>query len=495
MKCPKCGEEMPEGSLYCEHCGEDIHIVPDFEPELEQNIQQNINSILEELHYEGEIRGEDEIHEGGTQEKRRKVRGRKAGRVKKWKVFLILGILVAAAAGVAGWMLYAYNSKDYLISRGRQYTAEERYDRAIACYGRALELDGNDIELTFRLAEVYFLKNNKIEYEYLLRGIARNPDATQEQLERACDRLIAIYRARGDYQTISDLLLASGNDSLMSAYQNYVARAPEFSVKEGYYTSIQPLKLTAYGAGKIYYTLDGSRPTEESAQYTAPIIMENGDYVVTACYVSDNGVFSDVVSKEYHIEIDEIPEPMVSVLSGEYHFPVNIVVSGEKGEIFYTTDGTEPTYSSTAYTAPIPMPLGNSYFRFAQIVNGVTGNVVDCTYQLTLNTNYSPEQAAADILNYSLRIGKISDEAGHFDDTEAVYRYEYQYVANINEVDDFYVIAEILRSADGSIARTGTNYAVNVYTGEYFKLEQDRRGRYTLVVLPTEEEEDSDEEE
>ncbi|MGN1146214.1 MAG: zinc-ribbon domain-containing protein, partial [Acetatifactor sp.] len=39
MKCPNCGAKMPENSLYCEHCGEDIHIVPDFEPELELNIE------------------------------------------------------------------------------------------------------------------------------------------------------------------------------------------------------------------------------------------------------------------------------------------------------------------------------------------------------------------------------------------------------------------------------------------------------------------------
>ena len=37
---------MAEGKLYCEHCGEDIHIVPDFEPELEQTIQD----ILDEMH-------------------------------------------------------------------------------------------------------------------------------------------------------------------------------------------------------------------------------------------------------------------------------------------------------------------------------------------------------------------------------------------------------------------------------------------------------------
>ena len=49
MKCPNCGAEMPAGSLYCEQCGEDIHIVPDFEPEVEFNIEQTIQGIAEDI--------------------------------------------------------------------------------------------------------------------------------------------------------------------------------------------------------------------------------------------------------------------------------------------------------------------------------------------------------------------------------------------------------------------------------------------------------------
>ena len=36
---------MKEGTLYCEHCGEDIHIVPDFEPEIEYNMEQTLHDI------------------------------------------------------------------------------------------------------------------------------------------------------------------------------------------------------------------------------------------------------------------------------------------------------------------------------------------------------------------------------------------------------------------------------------------------------------------
>ena len=35
MRCPKCGAELPDGFLYCEKCGEEIHVVPDYDPTLD----------------------------------------------------------------------------------------------------------------------------------------------------------------------------------------------------------------------------------------------------------------------------------------------------------------------------------------------------------------------------------------------------------------------------------------------------------------------------
>ncbi len=470
---------MPEGSLYCEHCGEDIHIVPDFEPELERSIEQNISNMLEELYDEDE---KEPGQESFMKEAPSKTFTQKPFHIRKWKLALILGGIFAAAL-IAAWSLYSYNSEEYQADRGAYYAKAGKYDKAISCYSRALELDSDNIDLMFSLAEVYLLKNNKIEYEFLLRDIVRDSAASTEQLESAYSKLITIYRAREDYQTINDLLFSCESELILSIYQNYIARAPEFSIKEGDYASIQPLNLTAFGTGKIYYTMDGTEPTEDSTVYTAPIILEKGDYVISAYFVNDKGISSDIVTREYHIEIDEIPAPDVSVPSGEYSFPVNIEVKGEEGEIYYTTDGSDPTYSSSPYKGPIPMPLGRSSYKFAQIVNGVTGLITERTYQLEMNTDYTPGQAVAAILEYSLDIGKIYDEAGHFDESGAAYQYQYQCVMNINDISDFYVVAEIQRSSDGTTARTGSNYAVNAYTGEFFRLERDKYGNYSLIII------------
>lgn len=49
MKCPKCGYEWTEGHLYCDNCGEEFRIVPDFEPEIEKEMNETLSTLLVEL--------------------------------------------------------------------------------------------------------------------------------------------------------------------------------------------------------------------------------------------------------------------------------------------------------------------------------------------------------------------------------------------------------------------------------------------------------------
>ena len=46
MKCPKCGYEWTEGHLYCDNCGEEFRIVPDFEPEIEEEMNETLSTLL-----------------------------------------------------------------------------------------------------------------------------------------------------------------------------------------------------------------------------------------------------------------------------------------------------------------------------------------------------------------------------------------------------------------------------------------------------------------
>lgn len=494
MKCPNCGAEMKDGLLYCEHCGEDIHIVPDFEPEVEYSLEQTLNDIVRDI---GETEKTEKAEEAAVREISEEIAGqdwdsseegqseKQSGKRKRRVLGWVAGILMVLAAigtalGIAG---YRYHSVKYQVGRAEYYTTEKEYDRAISFYSRAMELAPESIDLKFALADVYFLKNNKIEYEYLLRDIADDKNATTEQLESAYGKLIAIYRAREDYKTINELLIASNNESIMSIYQSYIAMEPEFSVKGGYYNSIQPLKLTTFGTGKIYYTMDGSEPDENSILYTAPILLEAGDYCIKAVYINENAVASTVAAQEYHVEIEMLPAPEISVIGGDYQYPINIEVVDDTESVYYTTDGSTPSEQSNIYTGPIPMPLGDSVYKFVRVQGGKSSEVVERVYSLKLNTHFTTQDAVNAVIQLAITIDKIEDEAGYFDESGNSYRYDYLYVTNIKNISDFYIIAESFVDTDSIASRTGNNYAVDVYTGKIYKLQRDEKNNYVLVEI------------
>lgn len=45
MKCPRCGADMKEGQMYCEHCGREIQIVPEFDPALETSLPKALSDV------------------------------------------------------------------------------------------------------------------------------------------------------------------------------------------------------------------------------------------------------------------------------------------------------------------------------------------------------------------------------------------------------------------------------------------------------------------
>lgn len=477
MKCPKCGAEMPEGVLYCEKCGNDIHIVPDFDPVLEDNMSQSIGKLIDE-----EILQQEEGE------------GRQRFRMGHYiLVTICVCILGLAAAGAfAGIKLYQYHSYDYQLEKAVSCLSQEDYDGAIDYYKRALEIDGTDVEVIFALANAYLKQGNKIEYEYLLRELIRNSNVNQEQLERIYGRLISIYREREDYLAINEILTSSNNEAILNAYEIYLAEPPQFNYEEGYYNKVVPLKLTSCTKGKIYYTIDETQPTPDSLLYTAPILLEENT-VVKAIFINEYGIASDVASREYHVELELEDEPQISVISGDYSVPMLIeVLDRDNREVYYTTDGSQPDLHSNLYTGPISMPLGSSKFKFAYVdEEGTSSKVAERSYRLRLQTDITVEEAEALVVEYMLILRKIYNEEGYFSTSSAArYLYQYQNVISIDGEGDFYVIAEYYRDEDGVQNKTGSYYAVNVYNKDCYKLLINGNNNYTLVEILIEDSQD-----
>ena len=472
MKCPNCGEEIKEGYLYCEKCGEDIHIVPDFEPELELSLMQSVGEILDEEAKERELEKQRII------EKKRKLRK-----------FIFAGVAVIliglTAIGVTKIIDFVKktnsNSFTYQLEKAYACLDEGDNENALVYFERAVELEPSNLRTRLELAEVYRGLGKTDFYMEQLQVVKDASNATAKELETAYRKLIESYIGNQAYDTINNLLQECPNQDILESYKKYLVNPPEFSFAEGTYAEIIPLKMSAENPGTIYYTLDGSKPDRNSNRYVSPIFLETGSHKISAVFVNEYGVVSDTVTKEYVIEVQKPAAPEVSVYSGEYSTPVSITVDVMEGcRVFYTTDGSYPTDQSQEYLTPIPMPLGKSYYKIiAYNEDGIAGEVTSREYKLNIDMGVTVEEACQAVVDIMLQTGKIYNSLGESYQVNGKYLYIFEYPLAVPEKGDYYVIIEVYEDTNGIQIKTGSEFAVNIYNENVYKF-TNNNGNYLL---------------
>jgi len=130
---------------------------------------------------------------------------------------------------------------------------------------------------------------------------------------------------------------------------------PSFDPPAGAYPSAQDVIISCETEGAtIYYTIDGSEPTDSSLEYSAPVTVATTTTLKARAFKAD-WTPSEIASGDYTIT-GTIAMPTFSPSSGTEFtslLDIEISCSTENAIIYYTTDGSEPTESSTDYTSAI----------------------------------------------------------------------------------------------------------------------------------------------
>ncbi|GAA0374052.1 chitobiase/beta-hexosaminidase C-terminal domain-containing protein [Bacillus horti] len=124
----------------------------------------------------------------------------------------------------------------------------------------------------------------------------------------------------------------------------------------GEYAAGTSVELTTETSGAtIYYSTDDSEPTRSSAEYTEPIEITEA-MTIKAIAVKDGMTDSEVLEEHYTVlPPEQVVAPVANPSGGEYAAGTSIELTTETPDatILYTTDDSEPTRSSTEYTARI----------------------------------------------------------------------------------------------------------------------------------------------
>ena len=192
-------------------------------------------------------------------------------------------------------------------------------------------------------------------------------------------------------ETLKAVAIAGGYSQSAVASATYTinlpAAVPAFSVAAGTYTSVQAVAISdSISGAAIYYTIGNSTPTTGSIRYSGPIIVSKTE-TIQAIATASGHLQSPVASAGYTIELPAAT-PAFNVEQGTYTSPQTVTISDSMpgDTIHYTTNGTAPTASSTAYSAPIKVAATETLEAIAVETGYSNSAVASAKYTLVAGT-------------------------------------------------------------------------------------------------------------
>ena len=181
-------------------------------------------------------------------------------------------------------------------------------------------------------------------------------------------------------ETIEAIAVASGSTNSAAATAAYtiapVLPTPTLSPAAGTYSTAQSVTISDSTSGTtIYYTTNGTTPTTSSTKYTGAVSVSASE-TIEAIAVATGYTNSAVATAAYTIT-PVLPTPTFSPAAGTYTTTQSVTISDSTSGaiIYYTTNGTTPTTSSTKYTGAVSVSASETIKAIA-IATGYTNSAV-----------------------------------------------------------------------------------------------------------------------
>lgn len=484
MICPNCGNEIAEGHLYCEVCGEEIRMVPDFDIQVEESINVSLSSLADDVNKP--VIDEDALNSYTTKElpvdkvkeslnKDFSYKNYLSKIVKKIPIARVvltfaICVVIIMSIFIAIRSFSEPSISENVYAKARKHYDAGEYSKTIEMLRDVTDSEDWDYNCAVLLSDSYMELHKYDEaIAILTESYKLEPDKTD--LVR---RLMEAYISANDIKSACNLLKETNDTEILSKYSEYLPKPPVFSLESGTYTDDDTLSIMSDEYEEVYFTLDGSEPTINSQRYETPFIFDVGEHTITAITANQYGITSDPVQKKFIIEKKMLDDPVLLTAGGDYSDAELIKLEKPSGAvIYYTDDGTEPDVDSNVYNQPIPMPLREKTYKFIMIdAEGTKSRVIEATYNLRMVTLVDVPTAEATV-QVLLKLGNKSVQQSEFKGSSAYH----------TNNSNYYLIDEFSLQSQDKV-KTGRVFAVDVLTGEVFKIDMSSaEGDYQLQPL------------
>lgn len=375
MKCMNCGAEIPEEQLICPECGQEIQIVPDYNPLDDVLAAQVKGAVNETLTSGAGVRPRDGRYPTGRTAAGRNGSGRASGKT---------GYVSQRTGHVSQRTGHVSQRTGYVSQRtGQTGTVSQRTGRTGRVDGRTGRNAQLDREQKRRQAEKKKMLAKKKRMRRLIIlavvvvigvviGVVCYQNSYTGQVKKGQRHLAA----REYDQALSRFQKAVSKDNKRSeAYTGmadvYIAQDDLEKAEQVFWDAIegQSSNTELYRAAITFYI-----DTEQDAKVSV---------LLDACE-------SDRVLEELAAFVSEGPEFSLDD-SDAFDDVQQLELTGTGKTIYYTMDDTAPTESSTKYTAPIQIPEGETIIRAISVNNkGIPSLEVKKTYTVELPVADAP---------------------------------------------------------------------------------------------------------
>jgi len=180
----------------------------------------------------------------------------------------------------------------------------------------------------------------------------------------------------------------------------------------GTYTSAQSVILTANESATIYYTVNGDTPTTSSPIYSGAIAIPATSTL--KFFAKDTAGNNETVKTEvYTLNLDTTPpDTTASPAGGTYSSAQSVTLTAnEAATIYYTINGSTPTFASPVYSGAIAIPASTTLKFFAKDTAGNSEAVKTAVYIIDATPPVTTASPAGGTYNSAQSVTLTANEA------------------------------------------------------------------------------------